>query len=67
MNQYILDTQTNLWLGYDPATDVIVWVTTQDTANKYNDETDLNIQLATLNTEIEPTRYVGRPGDRGGH
>lgn len=67
MNQYILDTQTDLWLGYDPATDVIIWVTSQDDAHAYHDETALNIQLATLNTESQPFRYVGRPGDRGSH
>ncbi len=67
MNIFIEDTQTGLYLAYDPATDVIIWVVGTATAHRYSSQEDANITLALLNTELEPNRFVGRPGDRGGH
>ena len=62
MCTYIKDTNTGLWLSYDPATDVIIWVTFEN-AHCFKNETDAAIVLSAFNVG-GVNRYVGRPGDR---
>ena len=67
MTQYIIeDTVTGKYLNYQTGTDVIIWIDDRSSAHLFN-LTDCNSVLATLNTPIEPNRFVGRPGDRQPH
>ena len=67
MTKYIIqDTVTNKYLDYQEATDIKVWVDAIASAHLFT-LSDCNLVLATLNTPIEPDRFVGRPGDRQPH
>lgn len=62
---YIIeDTVEEKFLDYEGATDVKVWVDDEALAHRFS-LSDCNTVLATLNTQNEPDRFVGRPGDRG--
>lgn len=67
MTKYIIqDTVTSKYLDYQEATDIKVWVDDIASAHLFT-LSDCNLVLATLNTPIEPDRFVGRPGDRQPH
>ena len=59
----IQDTATGKYLDFDGATDIKVWVESEENAHQFTDE-DCSTMLAQLNTEAEPERFVGRPKDR---
>ena len=64
ITKYIIqDTVTEKYLDYQEATDIKIWVTDKASAHLFT-ESDCNLVLDTLNTPIEPNRFVGRPGDR---
>ena len=67
MSLFIEDTQTELLLAYETGTDAITWTSSETIANNFHTETtEFTNQLNALNA-IHPDRYIGRPGDRGGH
>ena len=64
---FIQDTATGLYLAYDSQTGLIIWVSLTNHPYCFQSQSLVDIVLALLNTPKNPTQYVGRPGDRGGH
>lgn len=62
INKFILDTQTSLFLKYDPeGSDVIGWVTGTLQAHRFDDAAVMQAQLDSLNAN-SPGRYIGAGG-----
>jgi len=62
---FIQNTETGLYLSYDPETDLPLWVDSQELATCFTAEAAATT-LAILNEGLTTNVYVGRPGDRGG-
>lgn len=63
MNEYIYDSQKNLYLGLDPDTTTKFWAVDTKGAHQFARQEDIDLALCLLNTPELPFRYVARKND----
>lgn len=63
MNEYIYDSQKQLYLGLDPDTTTKLWAVDTKGAHQFARQEDIDLVLALLNNEEQPFRYVARKNE----